>query len=96
MKATAAELKVLKLITEKARELEELVHDFDERITKARLVVLKKGCAHPEEAHVLVTWEWDDGYGTQRKKEGVRCQICNKTNHWPGQSQIWLDEKECG
>lgn len=34
-------------------------------------------------------WEWDNGYGTQKRKEMLTCSICGKRNKWPSISGSW-------
>ncbi len=49
------------------------------------------GCTHPEEMVSEFDWEWDNGYGTQRKKKGFLCSVCFRKNHWKSDGS-WSNE----
>ena len=48
---------------------------------------LEKTCTH-DNVEVRY-WEWDDGYGTQKKQPEHKCLDCGKVNHWPNTSKNW-------
>lgn len=49
----------------------------------------KDDCRHPQDMRKEFQWEWDNGYGTQKKLPGHICRICGLQNNWPGTSNNW-------
>lgn len=83
-KLTAAHKRFFKL----QAETDDAVAKLYARVAKAR-AKLVANCTHPAEFVVEYDWEWDNGYGRQAWRKGVRCTICDARCSWPGSSTLW-------
>lgn len=76
-------------ITKRLRKLEDryvkalavVQSKYQPKIQSLRAELLVK-CPHPKEFQKEISWEWDDGYGTQRQKTCPKCGICGMIDRW--------------
>jgi hypothetical protein len=76
----------LAALREKTMSFERL-HEISEQVTALQterqtlMKSMQEDCYHPASQISEFTWQWDDGYGTQKKVTGLRCK-CGKRDYW--------------